>query len=183
MYPEIPATPPAVQPTAPPSDEGYLGSSEMSDSSTGSRGVIRPHSGSPFQRNVLLRTVSLQEEIDIESISCLLEFAKRGINAPDSASQEEEPMVRTFKALTPTTPSPAPRPQRPPRIASRRILPVDTPRPRPLRSSPPAAALGAPPVKEEEEMDLPDIPDTPQSPAASDITVLRLVLFLYLEVF
>lgn len=96
----------------------------MSDSSTGSRGVIRPHSGSPFQWNVRFRTVSLQEveEVSLEAISCLLEFAKRGIDAtaPDSASQEE-PMVRTSKALTPTTPSPAPRPQRPPRIASRRI--------------------------------------------------------------
>ena len=126
-----------------------------------------------------LKTGSLQEEeeVSLEAISCLLEFAKRGIDttAQDSASQEEA-MVRTFKAMTPTTPSPAPRPQRPPRIASRRILPVDTARLRPLRSPPPpAAALGAPPVKEEEEMDLPDISDTPQSPAVSDITVLRLV--------
>ena len=46
MYPALPPpTPPGAQPSAPPADEGY-------DSGGNSRGIIRPHSISPFTRNV-----------------------------------------------------------------------------------------------------------------------------------
>ena len=156
LYPVLPPTPTAVQPSAPPCDEGYGGSESSSNDS--SRGVVRPHSATPFLRNVRPRTI-LEEDIDVEGISCLLNFSTRGISATQ-------------------TPAAAPRPDRPPRISSRRILPIDTPRPTALRrqSSP---ALGAPLQQEEETDDLPDIPDTPQSLAVSDVTVLRLVLFLY----
>ena len=56
IYPELPPTPPPALPSAPPADEAYGGSSDMSDSSSGSRGVVRPHSRSPFLRNVRART-------------------------------------------------------------------------------------------------------------------------------
>ena len=119
----------------------------------------------------------------MEAISCLLNFSTRGISTsrtPPAPPSSEREMVRTFRTSTPRTPAASVRPERPPRIASRRILPLDLPRPRPLRR-PPAAALGAPPQQEEEEsIDLPDIPDTPQSPTVSDITVHRLVLFFIL---
>ena len=136
--------------------------------------------------------------MDIEAISCLLNFASRDIpenqtpqaiatvtsfSTSGASGTSGDVMVRTFLASTPKTPAAAPRPERPPRISSRRVLPVDTPRPRAVRSSPPSAALGAPPPTGEEadeEMELPDIPDTPASPAASDITVLRLVLFFFI---
>lgn len=193
IYNELPPTPPAL-PSAHPADEGYGGSSGLSSDSSSSRGVVRPHSDSPFQRNVRSRTVSLQEEIDIEAISCLLDFAARGmatqspkpmttVSTFPARGASQEVMVKTFRTSTSKTPAPAPRPERPPRIASRRILPIDTPRPRPLRSSPPSAALGVPPRQEEEDIDLPDIPDTPQSPSVSDITVLRLVLFYIVGIF
>ena len=194
LYPELPPTPPAAQPSAPPCDEGYLGSSGMSSTdSGGSRGILRPHSESPFLRNVRART----EEVDMEAISCLLDFARRELRTPPppaistvgsfsasgATSGSPEVLVRTFKTTTPKTPATAPRPDCPPRMASRRVFPPDTPRPRALRR-PPSAALGAPPRQEGEEeestemeLELPDIPDTPQSPAVSDITVLRLVLF------
>ena len=183
VTPRISQDPPPAQSSAPPSDEGYC--------SGESRGVVRPHSVSPFERNVRLRTLTLQEEIDIEAISCLLDFAARDmvtqspkpittVSTFPGSDASQEVMVRTFTASdSVSTPSPAPRPQRPPRIASRRILPIDTPRPRPLRSSPIPAALGASPRQEEEDMELPDIPDTPASPSESDITVLRLVLFFF----
>ena len=106
----------------------------------------------------------------MEAISCLVDFAKRGMSPPSSQGEDA---IRPFATSTPKTPTAAPRPDRPPVITSRRVLPLDTPRPRPLRRP---AALGAPPVKEEEE-ELPDIPDTPESPTVSDITGLRLVLF------
>lgn len=48
----VPARP--VLPSATPADEGYGGSSGLSSSSSdsSSRGTIRPHSLSPFLRNV-----------------------------------------------------------------------------------------------------------------------------------
>lgn len=140
------------------------------------------------QRNVRMRGITVKEEVDLESISCLVDFAVRDVTTQTASG--EDPMVRTFRASTPKTPAAAPRPDRPPMIASRRILPANIARPRPLmRSSPPSAALGAPPRRGNDDdrdspMDeeLPDIPDTPASPAVSDITVVRLVLFfLYCE--
>lgn len=192
LYPQLPAAPLAVQPSAPPADEGYGGSSS-SDSSE--RGIIRPHSVSPFLRHVRQRLESEEEEeIDMEAVACLLNFSTRGgegggqtpsqtvttttvssfrIGGP-SGSAESDVMVRTFRTSTPTTPAAASRPDHPPRIASRRILPLDTPRPNAIR--PPSAALGAPPSDEgDEDLSLPDIPDTPASPSTSDITVIRLV--------
>ena len=185
LYPQLPAAPLAVQPSAPPADEGYGGSSS-SDSSE--RGIIRPHSVSPFLRHVRQRLESEEEEIDMEAVACLLNFSTRegGGQTPSqtvtttvssfriggpSGSAESDVMVRTFRTSTPTTPAAAPRPDRPPRIASRRILPLDTPRPNAIRA--PSAALGAPPS--DEDLSLPDIPDTPASPSTSDITVIRLV--------
>ena len=65
-----------VVPSAPPRDEGY-GSASSSSSSTG-RGAIRPHSVSPFLRSVRQRLMEEEdEEIDLEAISCLLDFASR----------------------------------------------------------------------------------------------------------
>ena len=182
LYPELPPTPPAAQPSAPPLDQGYGGSSGLSSSSdSDSRGLIRPHSESPFERNVRMRGVTVkEEEVNLEAISCLLDFASRDI----TTQTQEQPLVNTFRASTPNTPAAAPRPDRPPMITSRQVLPTHIARPRPLRSSPPAAALGAPPraeggnsSRDSPMEELPDIPDTPASPAVSDITVLRLVLF------
>ena len=141
IYPELPPTPPAL-PSAPPADEGYGGSSGLSSDSSSSRGVVRPHSDSPFQRNVRSRTVSLQEEIDIEARGMATQSNKpmTTVSTFPASGASQEVMVKTFRTSTPKTPALAPRPERPPRIASRRILPIDTPRPRPLRSSPPSAA-------------------------------------------
>lgn len=135
-------------------------------------------------------------------MACLLNFATRdgGAETPQqtvstttvssfridgaSGSSESDVMIRTFRTSTPRTPAAAPRTDRPPRISSRRVLPMDTPQPRAVRSSPPAAALGAPPASAGDSDDtkcgdLPDIPDTPASPSISDITLHRLV-FLYI---
>ena len=182
MYPKLPPTPPPAQPSAPPSDEGY---GESGSDDPGSRGVVRPHSDSPFVRNVRTRRiVEEEEEIDVEDISLLLNFSTRGISAnrtPPAPPSLEGEMVRPIRTSTPRTPAAAVGPERPPRISSSRIFPLDTPHPRPLRR-PPSAALGDPPQQEgeedmqEESVDLPDISDTPQSPTVSDITVLRLVL-------
>ena len=128
-----------------------------------------------------MRGLTVKEEIDLEAISCLIDFACRDVTT------QEHSLVSTFRTSTPTTPAAAPRPERPPpMITSRRALSSHLVRPRPLRSSPPAAALGAPPQTERGsndrdspmEEELPDIPDIPASPAVSDITVLRLVLFV-----
>ena len=183
LYHELPPTPPAAQPSAQPLDQGYGGSSGLSSSSDSGdiRGLIRPHSESPFQRNVRMRGVTVkEEEIDLKAISCLLDLTSRDI----TTQTQEQPLVNTFRASTPNTPAAAPRPDRPPMITSRRVLPTHIARPRSLSSSPPAAALGAPPwteggnsSKDSPMEELPDIPDTPASPAVSDITVLRLVLF------
>ena len=43
LYPELPR----AEPSAPPSDEGFGGSSGASVSSGESRGILRPHSVSP----------------------------------------------------------------------------------------------------------------------------------------
>ena len=182
LYPELPPTPPAAQPSAPPLDQGYGGSSGLSSSSDSgdSRGLILPNSESPFQRNVRMRGVTVkEEEIDLEAISCLLDFTSRDI----TTQTQEQPLVNTFRTSTPNTPAAAPRPDRPPMITSRRILPTHIARPRPL-SYPPAAALGAQRRTERGNSnrdspmeELPDIPDTPASPAVSDILVLRLVFF------
>lgn len=168
LYPEFPPTPPVAQPSAPPLDQGYGGSSGLSSSSDSgdSRGLIRRHSESPFQRNVRMTGVTVkEEEIDLEAISCLLDFTSRDI----TTQTQEQPLVNTFRASTPNTPAAAPRPDRPPMITSRRVLPTHIARPRPLRSSPPAAALGASPrteggnsSRDSPMEELPDIPDTPR---------------------
>ena len=125
--------------------------------------------------------------MDFEAVSTLLDFATRKeISTVNSFFSPDKVTVRTFATSTPTTPAAAPRPEHPPRIASRKILPVDTPRPRPLHRT--SAALGAPPKdggdeSSEEGLELPDIPDTPQSPATSDITVHRLVYFFCVKDF
>ena len=157
LYPELPPTPPpAALPSAPPSDEGFGGSSGISSDSSSSRGIVRPHSKSPFLRNVRARREGEEEEMDIEDISCLLNFASRDIpenqtpqaiatvtsfSASGASGTFGDVMVRTFLASTPKTPAAAPRPERPPRISSRRVLPVDTPRPRAVRSPPPLRQL------------------------------------------
>ena len=181
----------AVVPSAPPRDEGY-GSASSSSSSTGSRGTIRPHSVSPFLRNIRqrLEKEDNEEEIDLEAIACLLDFSTRDRQRTpvqnvattvstfsiEEHSGSSEVLVRTFATSPPTTPAPAPRPERPPPIITNlRHTCHSCVRPRALRNAPPAAALGAPPAQEEEEIDLPDIPETPASPATSDITVIRLV--------
>ena len=182
VYPALPSCtpPPGPHPSAPPlPDEGYT-------SGENGRGVIRPHSVSPFSRNVRLKAE--EEEMDVEAaVSALVSFSdtRREISTVTTFG-DEDVTVKTFRTSTPTTPAAAPRPDRPPRIVSRRALPLDTPRPRPLHRA--SAALGAPPrdredqssSEEEEEAlgeELPDIPESPASPTYSDITVRRLVYF------
>ena len=176
MYPALPpSTPPGAQPSAPPlPDEGY-------DSSGNGRGIVRPHSISPFTRNVRSKGDE-EEQMDVEAaISTLVSFSstRREISTV-STFGEEDVAVRTFRTSTPTTPAATPRPEHPPGIVSRRVLPLDTPRPRPLHRA--SAALGAAPrdgneSSSEEEGELPDIPESPASPTYSDITVRRLVYF------
>ena len=178
IYPALPpcTPPPGPQPSAPPlPDEGYTSAGENG------RGVIRPHSDSPFIRHVRLKAEE-EEEMDVEAaISALVSFrnTRREISTVTTFGDEDEDVaVQTFRTSTPTTPAAAPRPDHPPRIVSRRVLPMDVPRPRPIHRA--SAALGAPPRDEgqsssEEEGELPDIPESPASPTYSDITVLRLV--------
>ena len=129
-------------------------------------------------------------ELDEEAaISALVSFrdTRREISTVRTFGDEDEDVaVQTFRTSTPTTPAAAPRPDRPPRIVSRRVLPMDVPRPRPIHRA--SAALGAPPRDEEqssEEEELPDIPESPASPTYSDITVRRLVFSFdfFLDVF
>ena len=181
IYPALPpcTPPPGPQPSAPPlPDEGYTSAGENG------RGVIRPHSDSPFIRHVRLKAEE-EEEMDVEAaISALVSFrnTRREISTVTTFGDEDEDVaVQTFRTSTPTTPAAAPRPDHPPRIVSRRVLPMDVPRPRPIHRA--SAALGAPPRDEgqsssEEEGELPDIPESPASPTYSDITVHRLV-FLF----
>ena len=200
----------AVVPSAPPRDEGY--GSGSSSSSMGNRGTVRPHSVSPFLRSIRRRLEdggNEEEEVDLEAISCLLDFSTRErgggvrpqtpsqsvvtavssfkVEGP-SGSEESSVMVRTFATSPPTTPAAAPRPQRPPPIITNQLRHTchSCVRLRAVRRNAPpaAAALGAPPAQEEEdkeEIDLPDIPETPASPATSDITVIRLVKFVFLK--
>ena len=119
------------------------------------------------------------------AISALVSFrnTRREVSTVTTFGDEDEDVaVKTFTTSTPTTPAAAPRPDHPPRIVSRRALPMGTPRPRPIHRA--SAALGAPPrdredqSSSEEEEELPDIPESPASPTYSDITVLRLVSLL-----
>ena len=59
-----------VLPSAPPADEVYGGSSGLSSSSdSSSRGTVRPHSLSPFLRNVRAKMEEEEEEeVDIEAV-------------------------------------------------------------------------------------------------------------------
>ena len=186
IYPALPpcTPPPGPQPSAPPlPDEGYTSAGENG------RGVIRPHSDSPFIRNVRLKAEEEMELDEEAAISALVSFrdTRREISTVRTFGDEDEDVaVQTFRTSTPTTPAAAPRPDRPPRIVSRRVLPMDVPRPRPIHRA--SAALGAPPRDEEqssEEEELPDIPESPASPTYSDITVRRLVFSFdfFLDVF
>ena len=69
----VPPTPPPALPSAPPADEGYDSTGESG------RGVVRPHSVSPFVRNVRIKTQEDEEEeqMDFDAISTLLDFATR----------------------------------------------------------------------------------------------------------
>ena len=195
-----------VPPSAPPPDEGY--GSGSSSSSTDNRGTVRPHSVSPFLRNIRRRLENggnEEEDVDLEAVACLLNFSTRGRGGGvrpqnprqrvvpsmasfkiegSSRSEETSVMVRTFTTSPPTTPIAAPRPLRPPPIITSQMRHTCHPciRPRAVRrNAPPAAALGAPPTQEEEDesLELPDLPETPASPATSDITVIRLVKNLF----
>ena len=145
-----------VIPTAPPRDEGY-NSGSSSSSSTGGRGTVRPHSVSPFLRSLRrrLEDEGNQEEVDLEAISCLLDFStrERGGPRPQTPGQSvtvssfkiegtsgtegtaTSVMVRTFSTSPPTTPAAAPRPDRPPPVISGRRHSGHLVRPRPLRRS------------------------------------------------
>lgn len=134
MYPRLPTPPPAI-PSAPLADEGYQGSSDLSSSSS-SRGTFRPHSLSPFLGNVRQRIQQQEEDVDIEAVACLLNFATREEGGSQTTtttvstfkvggeSESADVMVRIFRTSTPRTPAAAPRPDRPPRISSRRVLPM-----------------------------------------------------------
>ena len=105
MYPALPPTPPGAQPSAPPADEGY-------DSGGNSRCIIRPHSISPFTRNVKPKGEEEDEQMDFDAITCLLNFSTRREVTTVNSFGEENVTVRTFS--TPTTPAAAPRPEHPP---------------------------------------------------------------------
>ena len=143
----------AVVPSAPPRDEGY--GSGSSSSSTGGRGTVRPHSVSPFLRSIRrrLEDEGNEEEVDLEAISCLLDFSTRErgrarLQTPSqsvvtvssfkiegtSGTEGSSVMVRTFATSPPTTPAAAFRPERPPVISGRRHS-GHLVRPRPLRRS------------------------------------------------
>ena len=173
VIPRVVVPPTPALPSAPPADEGY------DSGGNGGRGTIRPHSVSPFTRNVRPKGEENEDEemVDFDAaIACLVNLSTRREVTTMNSFGEENVTVRTFS--TPTTPAATPRPEHPPRIVSRRILPIDTPRPRPLHRA--SAALGAPPRDENssEEEELPDIPESPASPTYSDVTVHRLVYFV-----
>ena len=153
----------AVVPSAPPRDEGY--GSGSSSSSTGGRGTVRPHSVSPILRSIRrrLEDEGNEEEVDLEAISCLLDFStrERGEARPQTPSQSvvtisnfmvegtsgterSSVMVRTFANSPPATLAAAPRPERPPPVISDRRHSGHLVRPRPLRRS----------AQEEEEEEL-----------------------------
>lgn len=145
-------------PTAPPPrDDGYGSEGSPPTSSTSDRGVTRPHSVSPFMRSVRQR-VEQKEEIDLEAVSCLLNFGTRDRREPrpqtpgpqvtvssfiieetsgteGGGTSATSVMVRTFSTSPPTTPASAPRPDRPPPIISGRRQSGHLIRPRPLRRS------------------------------------------------
>ena len=138
VIPRVVVPPTPALPSAPPADEGY------DSGGNGGRGTIRPHSVSPFTRNVRPKGEENEDEemVDFDAaIACLVNLSTRREVTTMNSFGEENVTVRTFS--TPTTPAATPRPEHPPRIVSRRILPIDTPRPRPLHRA--SAALGAPP--------------------------------------
>ena len=145
MIPRVVVPPTPALPSAPPADEGY------DSGGNGGRGTIRPHSVSPFTRNVRPKGEENEDEemVDLDAaIACLVNLSTRREVTTVNNFGEENVTVRTFStpttpAATPTTPAATPRPEHPQRIVSRRILPIDTPRPRPLHLT--SAALGAPP--------------------------------------
>ena len=147
-----------VVPTAPPRDEGY--SSGSPPTSSAGRGVVRPHSVSPFMRSIRQRREQeSEEEVDLEAVSCLLNFSTRERGEPrpqtpgaqavtvssfliegtpgaeGATTSTTSVMVRTFSTSPPTTPASAPRPDRPPPIISGRRQSGHLVRPRPLRRS------------------------------------------------
>ena len=147
-----------VIPTAPPPrDEGYSSGGSPPTSSASGRGAVRPHSASPFMRSVRQRLEEQKEEVDLEAVSCLLNFSTRNRGGPrpqtpgaqvtvssfvieetsgtEGGTSATSVMVRTFSASPPTTPASAPRPDRPPPIISGRRQSGHLVRPRPLRRS------------------------------------------------
>ena len=148
-------------PTAPPPrDEGYGSEGSPPTSSASDRGVTRPYSVSPFMRSVRQRVEQKEEEIDLEAVSCLLDFGTRdrreprpqtpgpqvtvssfiieetsGTEGGGGGTSTTSVMVRTFTASPPTTPASAPRPDRPPPIISGHRRSGHLVRPRPLRRS------------------------------------------------
>ena len=146
-----------VIPTAPPRDEGYSSGSPPTSSASG-RGAVRPHSMSPFMRSVRQRVEQESQEVDLEAVSCLLNFSTRERGQPrpqtpgaqvtvssfviegtpgaaEGVTTSTSVMVRTFATSPPTTPASAPRPDRPPPIISGRRQSGHLVRPRPLRRS------------------------------------------------
>ena len=146
-----------VVPTAPPPRDERYSSGSPPTSSAGGRGVVRPHSVFPFMRSIRQRLEEESEEVDLEAVSCLLNFSTRERGGPrpqtpgaqavtvssfliEGTSGTEgttatSVMVRTFSASPPTTPASAPRPDRPPPIISGRRQSGHLVRPRSLRRS------------------------------------------------
>ena len=157
MYPALPLTPPAAQPSAPPADEGYQGSSDLSSSSSSSsRGTVRPHSLSPFLRNVRQR-IQQEEDVDIEAVACLLNFATREDRGGSQTTtttvstfkvggeaESADVTVQTFRTSTPRTPAAATRPDSPPRISPAESS-LWTPQDQRCPRKSPARCFGRPP--------------------------------------
>ena len=153
VRPVVPTAPP------PPRDEGYSSGGSPPTSSASGRGVVRPHSVSPFMRSIRQRVEEESEEVDLEAVSCLLNFSTRdrggepqprpqtpgaqvtvssflieGTSGTEVTSATSV-MVRTVSTAPPTTPASAPRPDRPPPIISGRRQSGHLVRPRTLRRS------------------------------------------------
>ena len=73
LYPQLPQAEPSAPP---PCDGGFGDSSGLSSSSAESKGILRPHSASPFLRNVKPRVEQPEdgEVVDIESYSRSTKF-------------------------------------------------------------------------------------------------------------
>lgn len=112
LYSRLHPEPLAPMPPPPPySDDGYGGSTICWSPP---RGTVRPHSESPFMRNVKVKVEEEERKPDLEAVACLLDSSMR-----DSVSKKKESetkarntspdtvTVRTF-ATSPRTPAAAP---------------------------------------------------------------------------